>query len=1589
MLIEQISNYQPTTTFKSTVRGAPKSNSRQYSFIQPQQNDSVREFDSNYTIVTTAEGMEKEEFHGSLLKTNNTQLEWLHSLSFIDDVINSSRNSKRDWTYGWIQLLEPIPENELEQDLSLFESSVIGISGAMIRVKFPKNREYLKQIQKLSWIQGAGVQPTSTKISPDFDEELQNSSAATLHPLFITVMSVGDAEHYRQTIQNLGVKVGYFDPNIRVFEVVSPSSLISSLMTLDFVQFIEPIRIAKSNHDSAVQAMGVDSIRKIGETIGEFTGFNGSSIPIAVADTGLNTNHVSINSFRESICGENFVPGEDRDLWIDEETHGTHVTGTVAAVGYYQPLYAGMAPGVQDIRFAKVLNKKGFGSFSWVHRGMDFLAEHSSCPSEGWSDLKQQPLIVNMSLSAESLTFDAKESGARKLDSIVWSHRQLYTVAASNSNIHGYSNYGAAKNSLAVGASHDVGDVSSFSSHGPTVDGRLLPNVTGTGVGVISTLGNGSYDGYQALQGTSMSSPAVAGVAALIMEAAPAHQNHPALIRARLMASAIKPDPWFDSEVHFPSNNTTGPGSYHAAYGLGFVSARTSIVNLDDPNGWTSSGVTFDVDQNEVAYHDIDVPSGTSRLDVVLTWDEPTSDTIANVVLNDLDLFLDHEADCGTGACGEHSSQSSIDNVEWVIIRNPDPGTYRIKVSGSRVFTKLRGGLAWTIVRGDATPQLSINTDRQSFTSGGGSHVHEHTVELTVESSGYVATGTNLYIDCRTQDDTPCSEFGTRASEEQRNFSGSVNREDGLTLEQEDVGTFFLGEIAYGEEQSVTLHLFSSLAEDLNISFTTSAFNAAPSSTTVKFLVEDSDGAGLSDPEPPTNDASTSPMILDGPEGSIDIDTLVASTESGECGLFLGQRRVLRTLWYEWQPNSQDLVSFIASPQRNTPNWYAKEFAPRIDIFEVVGDEPGFTSLDHIATSPWSIQWFPKLESTYRIRVSNSHGSLPLTMSWFVGEQPVNDNFADALVLSGDSGTIDGHNLGATTEAGEEYGSLAASIWYQWEAPSDGTWEFQIKNAQVVFLLIFTGDTIDDLRLMSGVYDPGEKVALEAAAGEIYYLMVSSPDVNSGGWKFEELTWETSSSVSFDYGDSFENPWHFSDESFGSFTIHSTSRNTVEPDEPEVSGVQTTWAKWTAPESGIYTWYWNENPHRTNVMTGDSLDSLVATTYDDTSYSRHELLLDAEKDQEYYFSVGREKTDTDAFKLGSVNLHHFSWGIAPENNSMDGALLLTGSEGLIEGESRYATTAPIGLHRYGYSSLWYTFTAEEGGWYKFRLNSPWEDSYILAAFQQSDSDGELTVLGTSFSSYFLGQGVEILIHVEEGKSIFVRVGNKYNHNESSFTMNWEPTNAPQWMKFIGRLGNGFRDAANKVVNIRDPSDIQFDDSGRSMFVSTSRGILVFEREESSGLLTFIQELNEVPKDASLIWDYHRERLYVNEYRDWWVYKRKSNLDSMELELDYTFQDGISVRSYTWTNGPILHMENDGNYLYKFRGDFNRTKYGFTEEGKLKQLQFRRNLDFALVNLQPHVNGSHWYSLNSNSARLVRRDVGGGDLRFVSCRLYTS
>ncbi len=211
----------------------------------------------------------------------------------------------------------------------------------------------------------------------------------------------------------------------------------------------------------------------------------GENVRVAVLDTGVDTSHPDLS---DAVIKSKDFTGDGIE---DSQGHGTHCAGIIAArqngVGFI-----GVAPKA-DLLIGKVLNNRGSGQMEWIANGID------------WA-VKQNAHIISMSLGGPQSSQVLYESIHKALMKGV-----LIICAAGNEgtlyqNSIGYpGRYG----SVITVASHDrSGNRSGFSSHGGELD------VMAPGSNIWSTYKNG---GYAELSGTSMATPFVAGLSALIL----------------------------------------------------------------------------------------------------------------------------------------------------------------------------------------------------------------------------------------------------------------------------------------------------------------------------------------------------------------------------------------------------------------------------------------------------------------------------------------------------------------------------------------------------------------------------------------------------------------------------------------------------------------------------------------------------------------------------------------------------------------------------------------------------------------------------------------------------------------------------------------------------------------------------------------------------------------------------------------------------------------------------------------------------------------------------------------------------------------
>ena len=321
---------------------------------------------------------------------------------------------------------------------------------------------------------------------------LVSSFAFAQERLIVGVTDVGRAERELPAQAQVRLKIGIS----RAFAVIGDAE---RLRRLPFVRYVEPdpidaVHIADTLEwgvnkiDAEVVWAGADGATTV------VPGQGGAGARVAVIDTGVDCGHQDLAG--GCIYGEDFTTlfgGHP----FDNHGHGTHVAGIIGArangVGTI-----GVAPEA-TIYAVKVLDGNGSGALSWVAAGIDWAVANGM-------------QVINMSLGA-TMTSQALS------DAVAAAHAAGVVVvsAAGNSGCCNTVAYPARlPGSMAVGAVDAADVIASFSSTGPEVD------VVAPGVAIRAPVPTGSCalcdpSGYKVLNGTSMATPHVAGVAALLV----------------------------------------------------------------------------------------------------------------------------------------------------------------------------------------------------------------------------------------------------------------------------------------------------------------------------------------------------------------------------------------------------------------------------------------------------------------------------------------------------------------------------------------------------------------------------------------------------------------------------------------------------------------------------------------------------------------------------------------------------------------------------------------------------------------------------------------------------------------------------------------------------------------------------------------------------------------------------------------------------------------------------------------------------------------------------------------------------------------
>ena len=370
---------------------------------------------------------------------------------------------------------------------------------------------------------------------------------------------------------------------------------------------------------------------------------NGTNINVSIIDTGI-FNHTEFQTPNRIVkqkcyCQECCPPNNlnESDNATDDHSHGTHCAGITGGEG--DGSGRGVATNV-SLFAVKVLDSSGSGYDSDVAAGIDWSVNNGAN-------------VISMSLGEPYYEFmDCYDLACSEAVDNATKQGVVVVVAAGNdgSFAETIAAPGCAKSAITVGNTNDNDVIYSSSSRGPTKDNRTKPDLTAPGVSIYSTIN--SLNGYDYKTGTSMSTPHVAGVAALLMQKfyqTFGYLPEPDRVKAIILTA-----------VNISGMNSVGYQQRNNVHGSGRIDAyeTLSIMNLTRNNT---------ISQNQTHRYNLNV---TGNLKLTLYWPE---DKDTN---NNLNLFV------GNRSYNYSYQTDANDVIEQVFLYNPKQRIWKVYVEG-------------------------------------------------------------------------------------------------------------------------------------------------------------------------------------------------------------------------------------------------------------------------------------------------------------------------------------------------------------------------------------------------------------------------------------------------------------------------------------------------------------------------------------------------------------------------------------------------------------------------------------------------------------------------------------------------------------------------------------------------------------------------------------------------------------------------------------------------------------------------------------------------------------------------------------------
>lgn len=584
----------------------------------------------------------------------------------------------------------------------------IGDEGWLIRLPSPPAAS-IRALQEDDDVRWVGAQHPGWRLESSLAGGLLSERLALVPA---SDLATGGFEQLSLDLIRMGAQQAWCGVGVCEVELSQPqsASFLLNVIQDGRIIWIEPTVEFSLHNALAAAAAGVIDVRNDAT----FT-LDGSGEMIAIADTGLDQDHPDLTGRVAAVYTQYGLDASPAD---SNTGHGTHIAISTLGGGNSNSSATGIAPNADLVMYA--LEHDPTGVFGRIGSIYDLLR-----------DAEQMTARVAINAWGANGNYGQYTADSRSVDILVHDKPDMIPLfSVGDRGAQGASQVtapGTAKNVLAIGASgtgSTLGSVAAFSSMGPSLDGRVKPDLVAPGVDVCSgraeeaktspglscsseTHGNGD-EMYTSLSGTSQATAVAGGVAALtrefIREQVGINAPSGSLVKAAMINGA---------------RDLGASDIPNAEEGWGQVDINRTVLPVWDSSSPETTALTTFMDDNTpldagfglLYAFDMDASHG---IDITLVWSDEAGSANApqgeSRLVNNLDLVLVDPSgnewfgnNFANGFTTSSQTADSINNVERIKVA---PGT--LTQTGQWLVKVLhRGGTTQDfalVITADATP---------------------------------------------------------------------------------------------------------------------------------------------------------------------------------------------------------------------------------------------------------------------------------------------------------------------------------------------------------------------------------------------------------------------------------------------------------------------------------------------------------------------------------------------------------------------------------------------------------------------------------------------------------------------------------------------------------------------------------------------------------------------------------------------------------------------------------------------------------------------------------------------------------------------